>query len=87
MSGIELYMPYPEVPLYEVHSVRKGSPACYAGVKVGDVLTSINYSKASSLTLPEVMAKFQDRDGRKVRLTLSRNGETIKVSFRLKKEI
>jgi hypothetical protein len=87
MSGIELYMPYPEVPLYEVHSVRKGSPASYAGVKVGDVLTSINYSKASSLTLLEVMAKFQDRDGRKVRLTLSRNGETIKVSFRLKKEI
>ena len=87
MSGIELYMPYPELPIYEVHSVRKNSPAFFAGVKVGDILTSVNYTSANNLSLPEVMSKFQDRDGRKVRLSLSRNGEKIKLSFRLKKEI
>ena len=87
MSGIELYMPYPDFPIYEVHSVRENSPASKAGVKVGDNLTNINYAKASSLTLPEIMAKFQDKDGRKIRMTLKRNGEEVKVTFRLKKEI
>lgn len=87
MSGIELYMPYPEVPLYEVHSVRKGSPAEKAGVKVGDIITQINFIKSSSLTLPQIMTKFQYRDGAKIRLILSRNGEQVKLSFRLKKDI
>ncbi len=87
MSGIEFYMPYPELPIYEVHSVREGSPASKEGVKVGDVLTSINYIKASSFSFPEIMAKFQDRDGRRIRMSLSRNGEVIKVKFSLKKEI
>ena len=87
MSGIEFYMPYPELPIYEVHSVREGSPASKAGVKVGDVLTSINYARASLLSFPEIMAKFQDRDGSRIRMSLSRNGEIVKVKFRLKKEI
>ncbi len=87
MSGIEIYMPYPELPIYEVHSVRKDSPAEKAGVKVGDIITQINYIKSSSLTLPQIMAKFQYRDGAKIRLLLSRDGEQVKLSFRLKKEI
>jgi hypothetical protein len=87
MSGIELYMPYPELPIYEVHSIRERSPAYFAGVKKGDVLLYINNSKASSKTLPEIMSIFQERDGRKIRLIVSRDGENIKLSFRLKKEI
>lgn len=87
MSGIEFYMPYPELPIYEVHSIREGSPASIAGVKIGDILTSINYTKASSFTFPEIMAKFQDRDGSRIRLSLNRSGELIEVKFRLKEEI
>ena len=87
MSGIEIYMPYPGLPVYEVHSVRENSPAYEAGVKVGDVITTINNLKVSSLSFPEIMNKFLEREGKKIKLTLSRNGEKVKVSFRLKKEI
>lgn len=87
MSGIEFYMPYPELPIYEVHGIREGSPASEAGVKIGDVLVSINYTKASMLSFSNLMGKFHKRDGSRVRMSLSRNGETVKVKFRLRNEI
>ena len=87
MSGVELFMPYPKFPIYEVHSVREGSPADMAGVKIGDILNAINYTSASNFSLPEIMAKFQEREGRQIRLSLDRKGEKVKVKFRLKKEI
>ncbi|MEN8137343.1 MAG: hypothetical protein ABFR62_02825 [Bacteroidota bacterium] len=87
MSGMELKMPYPEFPVYEVSSVREGSPAEEAGVMVGDIVKHINYGSSASMTFPEIMSKFRTGDRKKIKLVLDRNGEKVKVTFRLRKTI
>jgi len=87
MSGLEIKMPFDYLPIYEVSSVREDSPAERAGVKVGDQLVSINGDKTTGLKFPELMQNFREHEGKKIRLELNRNGERIKLSFRLKKDI
>ncbi|MCK5782091.1 MAG: aspartyl protease family protein [Flavobacteriales bacterium] len=87
MCGIELKMPFPDMPIYEVSEVRKGSPAAEMGVVKGDMLKEVNYKNTSSMSFPEIMSKFRTRDGETIRLILDRNGEEIKVKLKLKKAI
>ena len=87
MSGLEIKMPFPDLPLYEVSNVREGSPAMEAGVMVGDMVKFINYTNCASMTFPEIMSTFRERDGKRIRILLDRDGEDVKVSFRLKKVI
>ena len=87
MSGIEMKMPFSDLPYYEVSNVRKGSPADEAGVLVGDVVKSLNYINCATMSFPEIMSTFRNREGKRIRLVLERDGEDIKVYFKLKMTI
>jgi len=83
MSGMKLIAPYPGLPLFEISEILESSPADIAGLRVGDHLVSINNIKASKYSLSEIRNILQHREGKKIRITVSRNGEILKTQFLL----
>jgi len=74
MSGIALITTFEDRHKFTVNRVAKGSPAEEAGIKKGDVITTIDGKPAASWTAERVRNLFTER-GRKVKLTLERDGQ------------
>lgn len=72
-------------PSFKIKGVTEGSPAEIAGLLQDDVILKINNSSAYTLTLDEIIHKFQEKNGRKIKMTIKRNGEKMKFEFKLKK--
>ncbi|MBE8712190.1 PDZ domain-containing protein [Sphingobacterium hungaricum] len=70
-------------PNYVVSGIRKNSPAEIAGVKVGDTLLKINGKHVRDLNLLEINSRLQKPSNHDMNLLLLRNGEQLRVSFRL----
>lgn len=74
-------------PIYRVASVREGSPADLAGVRIDDEILKVNGSNAQNLKLKQIVGKFLHKEGDDIRLVLQRGLEQIKVQFILKDPI
>ena len=74
-------------PSYKVKGVLKGSPAAIAGLLKDDVVLKINNSLATDLSLERIIQKFQEKNGKKIKITIKRNGKKIKFEFKLKKRV
>lgn len=72
-------------PSYRVNDVLKGSPADIAGIKINDVLMKINGNNVYNFKLSEIIGKFQQKNNKKIRLTILRGEKLITIEFRLKK--
>jgi len=72
-------------PSYRVNEVLKGSPADLAGVIKVDVLMRITGKPVYNYNLEEIIAKFQQKANKKIRLTIMRNGQLITLEFKLKR--
>ncbi|MGB5419210.1 PDZ domain-containing protein, partial [Algibacter sp.] len=70
-------------PAYTIVELREGSPADMAGLKIGDVILSINGKQSYQFTLQQVMEKFYDDHDKKIRLRIDRNGEVLNINFTL----
>jgi hypothetical protein len=66
-----------------VDDVVDGSPAKQAGVRLGDILVSIDGHAASELTSSGIRRMFQAAPGKEYRLRLLRGQETVAVVVRL----
>ena len=86
-SGISLITSGVNLKQFLVQDVLENSPASEAGVKVGDEILNINWFPARFFTLATMNDKLQGKIGKTMRLTLLRNGQKIKVSFKLKELI
>jgi len=71
---------------FEISGVDAGSPASEAGIRPGDVLTSLDGHPASDLTL-DLIESVLRQDGRTVRMILERNGAVVRVALKLRKQI
>jgi len=71
-------------PIYKILQVRKGSPAEEVGLKIGDVLVKINGLYSYKYTLQEIIEKFYQKKGKKIRLLVNRSGEELEFEFKLK---
>ena len=71
------------VPALMITYVRPNSPANKAGIKAGDVLLEINGKKVHMLSLEKVTRLLQKGPNEKVRLTINRENQEQKYSFRL----
>lgn len=85
MSGIEVGSIIPGLPFYRIVSVGNNTPASECGLMENDVLNSINGLQVSSLSLCEITSMLKSKEGRKIKITVLRNGELIKVNLRLRK--
>jgi hypothetical protein len=87
MSGVEIHTPYVGLPVFEISYVREGSPGYQAGLKKGDQILSINYKNAVDYTLNDIILLFQQREKKKIKMKVLRDGVTIKTKFTLQKAI
>lgn len=70
-------------PVYEIVSVRKGSPAEKAGLLKGDVIVSINKKHTYKLSLQEINRLLKADAGDYISLEIKRKDKAIHFRFRL----
>ncbi len=87
MSGIEINAPVPDLPIFIISHIRENSPASEAGLEVGDQIYNINGIRAVDLSLAKIVDLLLERDGRRIDLTVIRDGEPINATFHLRKVI
>ena len=72
------------VPELIISDLRPDSPAHQAGLKVGDVVLSINNRNLSSLTLQNAIDQFYGPDGKRIKMIIEREGVVMKYHFKLR---
>jgi len=74
-------------PSFKIRNVVKGSPSHVAGLQKGDIILKLNNANAADLTLESINQKFQERDKKRIRITVLRNEQKMKFEFFLEKKI
>ncbi|OEK09003.1 signaling protein [Flavivirga aquatica] len=72
-------------PAYTIVELREGSPAEESGLKIGDVILSINNKQAHEYSLQEIVEMFYDDAGKRMKLKIDRNGLVSTFYFQLQK--
>jgi hypothetical protein len=70
-------------PIYEIANVRKKSPAELCGLKVGDVIISINKLPVYTYSLQKINEMFRSEDEKWINLEIERNSQVMKFRFQL----
>ena len=70
-------------PIYEIANVRKNSPAALSGLQKGDIVVSINSMPAYRYSLEKINELLKSEEERLITFEIERNGQTIKIKFRL----
>ncbi len=71
-------------PAYSVVELRLDSPAYTAGIKIGDIVLSINGKESHEYTLQQIIHMFYDEDGKQIKLVIDRAGTMLTFNFYLK---
>lgn len=74
-------------PSFKIGEVLEGSPAHIAGVQKNDILLKINGNNVHNYKLSDIVGKFQEKDNKRIKLTIRRNGKIMDFEFRLKRII
>ena len=72
-------------PSYTIVELRENSPAAKAGLMVGDIILIINGKPSYQFLLQDLMHKFYDKDGTRIKLIVERNGKELSFVFNLEK--
>ena len=83
-SGLIVIATGPKLRNYIIGQVVPGSPADLADVQVNDEILKVNGRKVKFYTLTDLLAKFQKKVGKRVRLQIKRGDEIIEREFLLK---
>ena len=70
-------------PAYAIVELRPESPAQLSGLKVGDIILSVNGKQAHQFTLQQIMHVFYEKDGKRIKLKVDRDGRTLDFEFYL----
>jgi len=71
-------------PSYQISHLRDDSPAKNAGLMVGDIILEINGSVAYNKEMQEIIHILSQKENKKIKLLISRNGKHLKYEFYLK---
>ncbi|MCF8715866.1 aspartyl protease family protein [Joostella atrarenae] len=72
-------------PALEIAELRAGSPAEIVGLRPGDVIMKVNNREVHEYSLQEVSEMINEKVGKKVIVTVDRNGSELKFAFQLMK--
>ncbi|MGB3607116.1 MAG: aspartyl protease family protein [Psychroserpens sp.] len=70
-------------PFYSIVELRPNSAAASVGLKVGDIVVSVNGKQSHNLKLQQIMEYFKNDVGKLIRLKIDRDGELLSFQFRL----
>lgn len=89
-KGVVVYKSYSKVkfklePQYIIAEVRPNSPAALAGLKVGDLVETINKKPAYNYELSQISKMFSSGEGKTIKLKIKRNGVSLDIRFELKR--
>lgn len=87
LSGLTVKAKGARLDVFEITGVRRQSAAAKAGVLEGDIIVSINGLLASTIDLNVINVLFNYRPGKRIHLTLDRDGTRYKTDFRLEDQI
>ncbi|MEQ8425343.1 MAG: aspartyl protease family protein, partial [Cyclobacteriaceae bacterium] len=87
MSGLTIKAKGAKLRTFEITELREGSPGKRAGLKVGDLIITVNGTKVNTLDLNHVNGYFNSREGKHISMEVERGGERVKVNFRLENQI
>jgi hypothetical protein len=87
MSGVEVESIVAGLPLYVISYVDSGSRAFKCGLQVGDQIITIKGQQTKYMSLTDLVKVFEGKPGKKVKITVLRNGEYIKKEFLIEKYI
>jgi hypothetical protein len=71
-------------PSFKISVIRKGSPGHLAGLLEGDIILEINGKAAYQMSMEEVNHIFSQKEDKRVRMLVDRNGQHLKYDFYLK---
>lgn len=74
-------------PTYKIREVVKNSVSDKAGLKAGDIILGINRKPAYTYTLNEIISKLHERENKRIRFRIDRDGVQMTFQFRLEKKI
>ncbi|MEP2026023.1 MAG: PDZ domain-containing protein [Reichenbachiella sp.] len=83
MSGMSIAVKHTKDYSFTIKSLRKDSPAEKSGLKVGDVIESINGDQLTIDNYGKFLNVFLTREGKKVSLVVKRESEQIECNYRL----
>ncbi len=86
-SGLTLIASGPNLNQYFIQSVRPGSPAAKAGALPGDEIRWVQRWPRAFWKLESLVKLLKKKEGKKIRMTVRRDGEKVRLKFRLKKLI
>lgn len=70
-------------PAFRIVELRPDSPAERAGLKLRDVILSVNSKNVNHLKMQEVNAFFREKNGKLIHLKIERDGVIMSFSFKL----
>ena len=70
-------------PSYTIVELRVDSPAYRAGLKIGDVILTINGTPSYEFSLDAIVHKFYDSAGRQIKLKILRDDTEMVYTFKL----
>jgi hypothetical protein len=86
MSGISFRAYGNDFRTFRIYQVLEDSPAAKVGLRVGDVLASIDDVPAARLTLEQIVQKLKV-EGREYKLSMKRGSEPISVTIKTRRMI
>ena len=83
-SGLTIFAIGQNLNQYYVVSVIEGSPASEAGIKPGDSIVKFGKRRTKNMKLQDISHRLSQKPDKRIKLTLERDGEQMKVEFYLK---
>ncbi len=71
-------------PSYQISFIRDGSPAKIAGLLVGDIILEINRKLAYNIEMQEITQMLSQKEDKKIKLLIDRDGKHLNYQFNLK---
>jgi PDZ domain-containing protein/aspartyl protease len=86
-SGIVFLASGKNLNTYTINNVVPGSPAAEVGILKGDQIKKVNCLSVNYLSMENIIRKLQGKVGKRIKLTLLRDGKKFKTSFILREII